>query len=233
LVVSVDNRYEQEPLKTALGLLGEGQLSLTKTLILVDHNVNPKNYKEVLQSIRKNFNPESGFHLLSKTAADTLDFTSGTINRGSKMILDATSGKNVDNNFGAIPLPGNLKDIIPNVYAHRFISNTLLVIATKNNGRDTLISALENPLLSKIKLIVVVSDDVDIYDDENLIWGIFTRFDAVRDVMFSNSKFVNIAPVYSGVMGIDATWKEGYQKPLVMSEDIIKKVDKNWHLYTN
>ena len=233
LVVSVDNRYEQEPLKTALGLLGEGQLSLTKTLILVDHNVNPKNYKEVLQSFRKNFNPESGFHLLSKTAADTLDFTSGTINRGSKMILDATSGKNVDNNFGAIPLPGNLKDIIPNVYAHRFISNTLLVIATKNNGRDTLISALENPLLSKIKLIVVVSDDVDIYDDENLIWGIFTRFDAVRDVMFSNSKFVNIAPVYSGVMGIDATWKEGYQKPLVMSEDIIKKVDKNWHLYTN
>ncbi|MFL2664595.1 MAG: UbiD family decarboxylase [Dehalococcoidia bacterium] len=232
LVVSVDNRYEREPLKTALGLLGEGQLSLTKTIILIDHDVDPKNYKEVIKSIRKNFTPESGFHLLSKTAADTLDFTSGKINRGSKMIIDATTGKNNQNNLTAIPMPGNLSEILPNVKGYRFISNTLLVIATKNNGRDTLISALQNPLLSKIKIIVVVSRDVDIYDDENLIWGIFTRFDAVKDVMFSSSKFVNIAPVYSGVMGIDATWKEGYQKPLIMSEDIVKKVDKNWHLYS-
>ena len=232
LVVSVDNRYEREPLKTALGLLGEGQLSLTKTIVLVDHDVNPKNYKDVIKSIRKNFNPESGFHLLSKTAADTLDFTSGKINRGSKMIIDATTSKNNQKDLTAIPMPGNLGEILPNVHEYRFISNTLLVIATKNNGRDTLISALQNPLLSKIKIIVVVSDDVNIYDDENLIWGIFTRFDAVKDVMFSSSKFVNIAPVYSGVMGIDATWKEGYQKPLIMSEDIVKKVDKNWHLYT-
>ena len=232
LVVSVDNRYEREPLKTALGLLGEGQLSLTKTIVLVDHDVNPKNYKDVIKSIRKNFNPESGFHLLSKTAADTLDFTSGKINRGSKMIIDATTSKNNQKDLTAIPMPGNLGEILPNVHEYRFISNTLLVIATKNNGRDTLISALQNPLLSKIKIIVVVSRDVDIYDDENLIWGIFTRFDAVKDVMFSSSKFVNIAPVYSGVMGIDATWKEGYQKPLIMSEDIVKKVDKNWHLYT-
>ena len=232
LVVSVDNRYEREPLKTALGLLGEGQLSLTKTIVLVDHDVNPKNYKDVIKSIRKNFNPESGFHLLSKTAADTLDFTSGKINRGSKMIIDATTSKNNQKDLTAIPMPGNLGEILPNVHEYRFISNTLLVIATKNNGRDTLISALQNPLLSKIKIIVVVSRDVDIYDDENLIWGIFTRFDAVKDVMFSSSKFVNIAPVYSGVMGIDATWKEGYQKPLIMSEDIVKKVDKNWHLYS-
>ena len=79
---------------------------------------------------------------MSKTAADTLDFTSGTINRGSKMILDATSRENVHNNVSAIPIPGNLADIIPDVYAYRFISNTLLVIATKNNGRANLISAL-------------------------------------------------------------------------------------------
>ena len=114
-----------------LCLLIIGIISLTKTLILVDHDVNPKNYKEVLQSIRLNFNPESGFHLLSKTAADTLDFTSGTINRGSKMILDATTRKNVENTVSAIPIPGNLNEIIPDVYSHRFISNTLLVLQTK------------------------------------------------------------------------------------------------------
>jgi hypothetical protein len=29
-------------------------------------------------------------------------------------------------------------------------------------------------------------------------------------------------------MGIDATWKQGYQKPLVMDERIVKLVDKKW-----
>ena len=39
LVVSVDQRYSLEALKTAYGILGEGQLSLTKTLVLVNGNV--------------------------------------------------------------------------------------------------------------------------------------------------------------------------------------------------
>ena len=72
---------------------------------------------------------------------------------------------------------------------------------------------------------------VDIDDDENLLWGIFTRFDAVLDVMFSKSEFRGLAPVYSGVMGIDATWKQGYQKPLVMDPEIVKKVDSKWSRY--
>jgi hypothetical protein len=33
-------------------------------------------------------------------------------------------------------------------------------------------------------------------------------------------------------MGIDATWKQGYQKPLVMDPEIIKKVDSEWSRYS-
>jgi len=50
-------------------------------------------------------------------------------------------------------------------------------------------------------------------------------------VMFSRAEFRGIAPVYSGVMGIDATWKQGYQKPLVMDPEIVKKVDSKWSRY--
>ena len=32
-------------------------------------------------------------------------------------------------------------------------------------------------------------------------------------------------------MGIEATWKDGYPKPLEMNEEIIRKVDNNWDLY--
>ena len=41
LVVAVENRYAREGRKTALGLMGTGQLSLTKMIVLVDADVNP------------------------------------------------------------------------------------------------------------------------------------------------------------------------------------------------
>jgi 4-hydroxy-3-polyprenylbenzoate decarboxylase len=32
-------------------------------------------------------------------------------------------------------------------------------------------------------------------------------------------------------MGIDATWKQGYPKPLRMTDDVKKRVDKRWEEY--
>lgn len=32
-------------------------------------------------------------------------------------------------------------------------------------------------------------------------------------------------------MGIDATWKQGYQKPLSMDERIVKLVDEKWDTF--
>jgi len=34
-------------------------------------------------------------------------------------------------------------------------------------------------------------------------------------------------------MGIDATWKEGYQKPLRMDERVVKLVDEKWNKIFN
>ena len=42
LVVAVENRFAKEAKKTALGLMGTGQLSLTKAIVLVDADVNPR-----------------------------------------------------------------------------------------------------------------------------------------------------------------------------------------------
>jgi 4-hydroxy-3-polyprenylbenzoate decarboxylase len=230
LVVSVDPRYQREPIKTALGLLGEGQLSLTKTLVLVGPDVNPRNYSQVMQAIRRNFDPEEDFHLVARTAADTLDFTGEALHKGSKMILDAT-GPLREGAPIAVALPADISAIAPGVGKHRLVGKTMLVVQTAGGGRNIIQKLVDNPLLGGVKIVVAVSDDVDIDDDENLIWGIFTRFDAVLDVMFSRTEFRGIAPVYSGVLGIDATWKQGYQKPLVMDPDVVKKVDAKWSRY--
>ena len=232
LVVSVNPRYQREPIKTALGLLGDGQLSLTKNLVLVGPDVNPRDRSQVIQAIRRNFDPVHDFHLIARTAADTLDFTGEAVHKGSKMILDATAGSSGEGTPTAVALPSKLASISPFISKYRLVGRTMLIIQISESGRSVLQKLVDNPLLVGVKIVVAVSDDVDIEDDESLLWGIFTRFDAVLDVMFSDTEFRGLAPVYSGVMGIDATWKHGYQKPLLMDPEIIKKVDSEWSRYS-
>ena len=68
----------------------------------------------------------------------------------------------------------------------------------------------------------------NVRDRVNSIWGIFTRFDCQRDVIFTDQKMSGISLLYSGVMGIDATWKKGYPDPLVMDPDVVCRVHSQW-----
>lgn len=147
------------------------------------------------------------------------------------MILDATGGPLGERGLSAVALPANINAIAPGIVKHRLVGKTMLVVQTTGQGREVVQKLVDNPLLGSVKIVVAVSVDVDIDDDENLLWGIFTRFDAVMDVMFTRTEFKGLAPVYSGVLGIDATWKQGYQKPLEMDPEIVKKVDSKWSRY--
>ena len=77
-------------MKTALGLMGMSQLSLTKCIVLVTEGVNVRNFDDVMKEVRDHFDPHFDFVMIPRVPLDTLDFTSYTMNLGSKMILDAT-----------------------------------------------------------------------------------------------------------------------------------------------
>ncbi|NOT33479.1 MAG: UbiD family decarboxylase [Candidatus Eisenbacteria bacterium] len=91
LVVAVSNRFAREARKTALGLMGTGQLSLTKCIVLVDGDVNPRDRRAVFEALARNFDATEDFMLIPGVPLDTLDFTSYRMNLGSKMVLDAQS----------------------------------------------------------------------------------------------------------------------------------------------
>ncbi|QBP76818.1 4-hydroxy-3-polyprenylbenzoate decarboxylase [Herbaspirillum huttiense] len=90
------------------------------------------------------------------------------------------------------------------------------------------------------KFIVVVDEDVDIRDWKEVIWAITTRVDPVRDtVMVDNTPidYLDFASPISGLgskMGIDATNKwpgetsREWGTPIVMSDDVKKRVDAIW-----
>ena len=232
LVVSVEERYQKEAMKTALSIMGEGQLSLTKCIVTVSEDVNPRDFNAVLTAIRENFDPTYDFIMIPKVPLDTLDFTSYKMNLGSKMIMDATRSGNADKTKASESEIGSLIKTIDNrVLDWNLLGETLLVVSVQDNGRDVVNKLTKSEELVGPKIIAAVSPDVDIRNQEQAIWGIFTRFDAERDIMFAEEKLVGISPLFKGKMGIDATWKKGYPAPLVMSDEIVKKVDERWDSY--
>jgi 4-hydroxybenzoate decarboxylase subunit C len=237
LVVSVEARYKKEAMKAALGLLGTGQLSLTKCVVLVSAGVDVRNWSAVLQEIGKNFDPHFDFVLIPHVPMDTLDFTSFRMELGSKMILDATRKQrppDEKNQKRKAPRKATLSDIrtmdrrIVDAYVQ---DDTLLMVKVGKQGRTVLEKLVKRKELRHLKIIAAVSGDVDIRDRENSIWGIFTRFDCERDVVFSEQSLIGISPIYKGVMGIDATWKTGYPEVLTYPEEVVRKVDSRWNDY--
>jgi 4-hydroxy-3-polyprenylbenzoate decarboxylase len=255
LAVAVEERYAKEGMRAALGLLGTGQLSLTKCLVLVDEDVDVRDWRAVLAAIRRHFDPAEDFLLLPGVPLDTLDFTSMRMNLGSKMVLDATGRRGVGP--GDAPptaaAPGarereraderaeqarahrdvaarELAARVPGVRAGRVIEDVLLVLQVEDEGhaRGALDAALADPVFAGLKLVAAVSTDVPLDDPTLLLWGIFTRFDAARDVRFAESALRGAWPVHRGLMAIDATWKAGYPEPVAMPEDVVRRVDARW-----
>jgi UbiD family decarboxylase len=237
LVVSVNARYKKEAMKAALGLLGTGQLSLTKCMVLVSAGVDVQNWDAVLKEISQNFDPHLDYVLLPRVPLDTLDFTSYKMELGSKMILDATRKQRPENEArprGKSAPRARLSDIrsMDRRILDAFVFDScFLVVKVAEKGRAVIEKLVKRKELAHLKMIAAVSEDVDVRDRENAIWGVFTRFDCERDVIFSEQSLIGISPIYKGVMGIDATWKSGYPEPLKMSDDVVRKVDSRWNEY--
>ena len=234
LVVSVDERYQKEAMKAALGLMGTGQLSLTKCLITVSEHVDVRNFNEVMKAVRENFDPHFDFVMIPKVPLDTLDFTSFTMNLGSKMIIDATEKKKPKQKINVKKLNEVVKTLTSfdrRIIDARLIEGAFLLVKVKKEGDAVIKKIVKHPDLEGVKMAATVSFDVDINEQESYIWGVFTRFDCERDISFSEQKMIGISPIYKGILGIDATWKNGYPNPLRMDDAIVKKVDERWDSY--
>ncbi|MBE0466448.1 MAG: UbiD family decarboxylase, partial [Candidatus Desulforudis sp.] len=83
----VKERYAREALVSAFRILGEGQLSLTKFLVLTDEMRDLKDFRGLLTHVLARTHWETDFFVLDNLAMDTLDYAGPELNRGSKAIL--------------------------------------------------------------------------------------------------------------------------------------------------
>ncbi|MBN2703816.1 MAG: UbiD family decarboxylase [Pontiellaceae bacterium] len=232
VAMSVRQRYGCEALKHAFGVLGEGQLSLTKVLMVCDDDVNVRDFYAVSRALREHLDPMDGVYLIAPTAQDTLDFTGPAINFGSRLLLLANRGKGspLRPPPPPPPRPEEIDSAVLDIRA--FGEGVLMLKLRKGADRERIREALANhPAARQYVLQVVVSEDVDIRDDQMALWGWFTRFDPYLDIYPARRELVGNKLVMHFPLFIDATWKEGYRLPVEFDPEIEQRVDDRWNEY--
>jgi len=89
-IISIKKRYPGQAKKVMMGLWGMGQLSLTKTFVVVDDDINVHDMNDVIWAVTTRADAARDTIIIDNTPTDTLDPASPLVNLGSKMGIDAT-----------------------------------------------------------------------------------------------------------------------------------------------
>src|SRR5262249_41684470 len=83
----VAQRYKREAMASAFRILGEGQLSLTKFLLLTDRPVDLRDFAATLAHVLARADFRTDLYVFGNLSMDTLDYTGPAVNEGSKGVL--------------------------------------------------------------------------------------------------------------------------------------------------
>ena len=89
VIVYIKKEYPGQGKKVMHGLWGLGLMSLTKAIIVVDHNVDVHNLSEVAWRVTNNIDPSHDF-VFADGPIDDLEIGSATRGVGGKVGVDAT-----------------------------------------------------------------------------------------------------------------------------------------------
>ena len=223
----VKERYSRESLAAGFRILGEGQLSLTKFLLLTDKPQDLRDFKTLFEYILARVRWESDFFIFDRTSFDTLDYASGKINHGSKAMLVGVGEaiRDLKREFRG-ELPNYLKR------AEVFCGGCLVVEGSDYESDNHLSKRVAESGKFDEFQIVVLHDDADYADStEKFLWATWTRFNPSTDIFAKNLTVENNHIVYNAPVVIDARMKPWYPKELEPREDIVKLVDSRWREY--
>jgi 4-hydroxy-3-polyprenylbenzoate decarboxylase len=97
-IVSIKKRYPGHAKKVMFALWGMGQMMFTKTIIVLDDDVDIQNLGDVLWAVSNRIDPERDVTIIGGGPADSLEHATPLPNLGSKMGIDATK-KGSDEGF--------------------------------------------------------------------------------------------------------------------------------------
>ena len=181
-------RFPQELLTISYHILGTGQLSLAKYLLIIDDENAPDiNHKEnFFIHLLERVDWSRDLHFQTKVTIDTLDYSGSGFNEGSKLIISVAGLKK-----------RTLSNILPHINISKEFTNLYMVIdgilAIDGSGDiNLLIKDLEKVNLDGIALITYVDDALFVSQSfSNWLWVVFTRSNPASDLYGLNSKMIN------------------------------------------
>jgi 4-hydroxy-3-polyprenylbenzoate decarboxylase len=91
-IVSIRKRYAGQARRIMMGLWGMlPQFSYTKAIVVVDDDINPRRWEDVVWAISTRFDASRDVVLVERTPIDYLDFASPIEGLGGKLGIDATT----------------------------------------------------------------------------------------------------------------------------------------------
>lgn len=224
----VRESYYKEGLAHAFRIMGEGQLTLTKFLMVTNKDVVLSRFHELLEAVLERFLPERDLLIVHDTSMDTLDYTGRKFNTGSKAIMTGLGEpiRELEREYrgGSIPRITNIRS---------YCGGCLCVSgpsfeAAPDFGHE-LVQYGENQL--KDWPLVFLVDDANIAASQaQFLWTTFTRFDPAYD-LYAKSEIARNKIKFSGPIIIDARMKPFYPDVVEVREDIAEKVSARWKEY--
>jgi 3-polyprenyl-4-hydroxybenzoate decarboxylase len=223
----VRERYAREALVSGFRILGEGQLSLTKFLLLTDTPQDLRDFPRLFEHILARARFESDLFIFSNVSMDTLDYTSGKINRGSKAMLLGLGD-------AVRELPREFRGQLPQgiTRAEVFCGGCLVVEGAAYEADAGQAARLATEEAFAGWPLVVLHDDAGVARSSvDFLWATWTRFEPAADIYASRTSVDRHHLSYTPPIVIDARMKPTYPDELIVRPDIGELVDRRWREY--
>jgi len=197
---------------------------------------------KILPNVRREEGPFGEFtgHAVSKDERPVIEVTAITHRKGY-IFQDVHAGYTEHKLMGAVPREAALiravRMTVPTVQSvcmpvsgncrfHAYIS-----IAKRGPGqaKNAICAAFAADML--LKHVVIVDDDIDVFDEEQVLWAVSSRFQADKDlVVIANAQGSELDPSagpggVNAKMGLDATKPlTGFAPELRVPEDVMAKI---------
>jgi 4-hydroxy-3-polyprenylbenzoate decarboxylase len=227
-------RRPEELLTIANHLLGKGQTSLAKYLIISDKEDNPElNTHDIpafLAYVLERFRPEHDLHFYTNWTIDTLDYSGHGWNAGSKLVVAAAGEpvRKLSTELGAnIHWPASVKDarmVLPGIIACQMQAYSNDMQARSEIG--LLGEHLQEQEMEGWPLIILCDDAQFLSETlNNFLWATFTRSNPAADLYGVRSFCNNKHWGCHGSVIIDARLKPHHAPPLITDPEVTKLVD--------
>jgi 4-hydroxy-3-polyprenylbenzoate decarboxylase len=221
VVMAIDKEYPGHARRIMSAVWGQGQMSFSKAVALVDSGVDLKNPRKVLETILDEVDVESDIYI-TEGVLDVLDHSAPDPLFGAKIGIDATSRRPDERQRlkpAAGPIPadeliekslGNASGLITAFHSPPLdVRNRLLLVTFAKDGRTPGRTLSERLLrkraLKPFSILVLLDSGIDLRDYSLVLWKVFNNVDPKRDILRQG-----------GRMAIDATKKsveDGHTRP--------------------